>query len=79
MAPRSQPLTQRWRSELLPFTLVCPVYKQRYTPDPSDYVYNTNSTYVWCLCCLAHGDRKLHLVSESWNKDEPAAVQTAGT
>lgn len=60
--------TQRWRSGIStrPFTLTCPVWNQPYTPDPADYVYNTNSTYVWCLCCLAHGNRKLHLVDDSW-------------
>lgn len=62
---------------MTPFTLVCPVTGQQYTPDASEYVRYSDATLVWCSACLAHGERKLHLVTESWTRlehDEPATV-----
>jgi hypothetical protein len=50
-----------------PQAMKCRYYDEWFdlTPD-LHYVYNDDSTWVWCPCCLARGYMRPHLVMDTW-------------
>lgn len=58
----------------------CQTYQQAFDPEDGHIVRYSNATLVWCPVCLAHGERKLHLVTETWQpgfEQANAAGETA--